>query len=145
METSSRVKPPVWFWVLSVLALLWNLVGVMAYIIDVSLTAEDLEKLPEAERLLRESMPAWVTAAFAVAVWGGFLGCVALLLRKKWARPVLLLSLIAIIVQVGYSFFMSNSFEVYGPSSVIMPMAVLIIGIMLVVFARIAHHRLWIF
>lgn len=63
------------------------------------MSIEDLEKMSQAERLLFESQPAWVIAAFAIAVWGGALGCLALLLRKKWAMPILLVSLIGILAK----------------------------------------------
>ena len=88
--TNSVSKPPMWFWIVSALALLWNLAGVMAYLGQAYMSIENLEKMSQAERLLYESQPAWVTGAFAVAVWGGALGCIALLLKKKWAKPVCL-------------------------------------------------------
>ncbi|VAW11040.1 hypothetical protein MNBD_BACTEROID03-2112 [hydrothermal vent metagenome] len=99
MTNTTRVKPPIWFWIVSVLALLWNLLGVMAYLAQVNMTDETLAALPEAERALYENQPIWATMAFAIAVWGGALGSLALLLRKRWARAVLLISLIGIIVQ----------------------------------------------
>ncbi|WP_299433494.1 hypothetical protein [uncultured Maribacter sp.] len=139
-----KEKAPLWFWVVSGLALLWNLAGAGAYLQHAYMSIEDLEKLSQAERLLYESQPSWVTAAFAIAVWGGTLGCVALLLRKKWAKPILLISLIGVLAQMGYSFFMTNSFEVYGPGAMIMPIMVIIIAIALVFFARKSLDRKWI-
>ena len=83
--------------------------------------------------------------AFAIAVWGGALGSLALLLRKRWARAVLLISLIGIIVQMTHSFFFSNNFEVYGPDKMIMPIMVIVFGVLLVLFARMAINRNWFF
>ncbi|WP_281543207.1 hypothetical protein [Maribacter aestuarii] len=143
MTTETRIKPPAWFWVVSVLALLWNLSGVVAYLAQAFMTPEDIGKMPEAERLLIESQPVWVTGAFALAVWGGALGSVALLLRKKWAVPILIISLVGILGQMSYAFFMSNSFEVYGPGAMVMPIVVIVIGIALVFFARKASAEQW--
>lgn len=131
MTATTKIKPPLWFWILSTMAFLWNIMGVIAYLGQAYMSEEDLEKMSQAERILLESQPAWVTGAFAIAVWGGTLGCILLLLRKTWARPVLLLSLIGIIAQLSYSFFMSNAFEVYGPGSMVMPLMVLVIGVTL--------------
>ncbi len=141
--TNSMNKPPMWFWIVSALALLWNLAGVMAYLGQAYMSIETLEQMSQAERLLYESQPAWVTGAFAVAVWGGALGCIALLLKKKWAKPVFIISLIGILVQMSHSFFMSNNFEVYGPGAMIMPIMVLIIGIALVLLANTAIKKGW--
>ncbi len=141
--TNSMNKPPMWFWIVSALVLLWNLAGVMAYLGQAYMSIETLEQMSQAERLLYESQPAWVTGAFAVAVWGGALGCIALLLKKKWAKPVFIISLIGILAQMSHSFFMSNNFEVYGPGAMIMPIMVLIIGIALVLLANTAIKKGW--
>ncbi len=143
MTTETKVKPPTWFWIVSILALLWNLTGAMAYVGQAYMSVEDLAALSEAERTLFETQPAWVTGAFAVAVWGGTLGCIFLLLRKKWAKPIFIISLIGIIAQMSYSFFMSNSFEVYGPGGLVMPIMVLIIGIALILFSNKGISKQW--
>ena len=141
MSEKSNKKPPVWFWIVSIVALLWNLMGVMAYLGQAYMKAG---YTPD-QLALMESTPAWVTAAFALAVWGGLLGCIVLLLRRKLAKPVLMLSLIGILVQMAHSFFMTNAAEIYGPvQGVVTPVIVIIIGIVLVQFARIAEKRNWI-
>ena len=137
-------KAPSWFWIVSVVALIWNLLGVMAYLMQVFMTPEAMAALPEAERQLYEATPAWATAAFAIAVWGGALGCVFLLMRKSWAIPVLMLSLLGILVQMSYNLFFSKVMDVYGPGSLAMPVMVLLIGIFLIWFARKAQATSWI-
>ena len=134
--TTKLKKPPAWFWVVSVFALLWNLLGVVAYLNDVFMSAEGLAKLTQDQRLLYESRPAWVTGAYAIAVWGGAIGCIALLLRKKWARTALSISLLCILAQNVYQFFMSNTFAVLGSTAMFLPILVILIGISLVWFAK---------
>ncbi len=142
--SEQRNKPPTWFWVVSGVSLLWNLMGVMAYIMQVTMSPEALAALPAAERALYETAPAWATAAFAIAVFAGVLGCVALLLRKGWAETLFVLSLLAVLVQNTHWLLMSNVFEVLGPTSVIMPMLVLVIGVFLIWFSRSSKVRGWI-
>lgn len=144
MSDNVSVKPPMWFWIVSAVALIWNIMGVMAYLGSAFITEEMKAEMPSDQLALMENTPAWVTAAFAIAVWGGFLGCIALLLRKKWARPVLLISLIGIIVQMSYSFFMTNASEVYGQvQGVIMPVLLIVIGAALVLLAKTATNKNW--
>lgn len=143
MENISRIKPPVWFWVISVIALLWNLMGAYAYLVDAYTSIEDLEAMTQTQRELYESRPSWAIGAFAIAVWGGVLGSIALLLRKKWARPVLLISLLGVIANQIYMFFLSNTFEVYGSTEMGLQIFVLIISIALVYFAGIAQKKGW--
>lgn len=133
--TNSTNKPTTGFWLIGVAALIWNLLGVMSYIMQAYMTEEALAALPENEQALYTDLPAWVTAAFAIAVFGGALGCVFMLLRKKLAVRLFQFSLIGIMVQMTYNLFMSNAAEVYGPGGVIMPIMVLIIGFFLVWYA----------
>lgn len=137
------VKPPLWFWAVSAAMLLWNGLGTMAYVADATITADALNALPEAERALRASRPAWATAAFAVAVFGGVVGCLLLLVRSRWALPVLVLSLLGVAVQMTHAFLIANSYGVYGPVGLIMPALVLMFSLFLVWFARRARARGW--
>ncbi|MBT1688640.1 hypothetical protein [Dawidia soli] len=136
-------KPAAWFWIVSILALLWNLMGIMAYIMRVTMTPEALQALPEQERALYTNVPVWATAAFAVAVWGSTLACVLLLIRKKLAMPVFVISFIAILIQMVHSLFISNSIAVYGPGGMIMPVMILVIGLYMILFSRQATSKGW--
>ena len=145
MSKNPTTKPPVWFWIVSVLALLWNLMGVMNYLGSAFMKeAIKAEMTPEQVNLM-ESTPAWVTAAFAIAVWFGAAGCIGLLLRKKWAKSALGMSLIGVLVQTGYGFFMTNATEVYSQTeAIIIPLMVISIAILLIFFARLSERKLWI-
>ncbi|WP_420321904.1 hypothetical protein [Flagellimonas sp.] len=136
-------KPPVWFWVASVAALLWNIMGVMAYLGQAYTSVEQLEQMTQAQRELFEAQPAWVTAAFAIAVFGGTLGCIALLLRKKWAKPVFFISLLGILGQFIYGLFLSNTIEVYGNQAIFMPILVIVIGVLLILLAKKGIQKGW--
>jgi CHASE2 domain-containing sensor protein len=143
MTTEIKVKPPVWFWIVSVLALLWNLAGAMAYIGQAYMSDEVLATMSEAERNLYENQPAWVTGAFAIAVWGGTLGCIFLLLRKKWAKPVFIVSLIGLIGQLSYNYFLSEAFDTFEIVDMIMSVMILVISIVLIVFSNKAIRKNW--
>lgn len=136
-------KPKSMFWGIAIFALIWNAMGVMAYLSQQYMTDEVKALLPEAERELYNNVPAWATAAFAIAVFGGLLGSLALLIRKKWATILFLVSFIGIVVQMIHNFFMSNTMEVYGPGSVIMPLMVLVIGIFLIYYSKKANENGW--
>lgn len=105
MTNDSTNKPPVWFWIVSVLALLWNGAGVSQYLQQVYQT-ESFKTMSTPEQLeIYANLPSWYTAVFAIAVFGGFLGCLLLLVRKKMAYTLLLISLIAVIIQMAYLTF----------------------------------------
>lgn len=143
MSEHASNKPTRWFWILAIAAMVWNLLGVMAYLMQVSMTDEALALLPDDKRLLYETVPAWAIAAFAIAVFAGALGCIALLLRKSWATPLFVLSLAGVLVQMFHSFFLSDALQVYGASGMVMPILVLVIAVWLVGFSRSAAAKGW--
>ncbi len=89
--TNSSTKPPIWFWVISVIALLWNLMGVNAYLQQAYQT-ESFQAMYDTPELLElvNSTPAWATAAFAIAVFAGALGCIVFTLKKKLGKTFIL-------------------------------------------------------
>ena len=140
----NKTKPAAWYWVVSVLALLWNLLGVINYLTQAYLTEEMKADFTAEQLALIEGRPAWVTAAFAIAVWGGLLGCIALLIRKRWARPLLLVSLLGVVAQTSYFLFATNAAEAFGQlQGLIIPLFVVVIAILLVLIAKIADRKQW--
>ncbi len=121
---------PKWFMPVAVVALLWNLMGCAAYLMDVMLTPEAVAAMPPAQQALYAARPVWAVAAYAFAVWGGALGCVGLLVRKRWAAPAFLASLLGLIVQDAALFGMSPvplSATIYALQGMVLVIAVLLL------------------
>ena len=140
---TNSTKPTISFWIIGVLALLWNITGVVAYLEQAYMTVEDLASLPESEQAFYNNLPAWVTAAFAIAVFSGALGCIALLLRKKMAIILFLVSLIAVVVQFVRNVFLQNDMEV-TIQNMIWSVVVLVIAFFLVLYSKKSASNGWI-
>lgn len=132
MTTSNQDAPTKAFWIICIIALLWNLMGIMSFIMEVFMSPEALAALPEAERALYENTPLWIHIVFAIAVFDGTLGCVLLLMKNKLAIPMFVISLVAVLAQMTHWLLLTNAMEVYGPESVIMPTLVIAIAAFLV-------------
>ena len=138
-------KPPTAFWIIGGVALVWNLIGLALYYMQVSATDEVLRAAyGEAEYEYLSSIPTWVTAAYAIAVTAGVLGCILLLMRKAWAIPAFIVSLVAIIVQDTYSFVLSDAMKVFGTGVIAIPIVVLVVAIGLVFYSRSVKEKGWI-
>ncbi|MHB1108632.1 MAG: hypothetical protein ACYCZ2_19920, partial [Lutibacter sp.] len=107
------------------------------------MTDEVLKALSEGEQAYYENVPAWVTAAFAIAVFAGAFGCVGLLMRKKWATILFVISIIAVIAQSTYNLFIQKFMEV-PLQHMIWSIVVIIIAIFLVWFSSNATKNGWI-
>ena len=87
-------KPNTAFWIVGVIALIWNGMGVMSYLGSVYMT-EEMRAAYTAEQLaVMDSAPAWLTGVYALAVFLGLLGALLLLLKRKLAVPVFGISLL---------------------------------------------------
>lgn len=141
--TADASKTPLWFWIVSGLALAWNLLGLIQFFVQVTMSKEVIAKLPEAEQALYANIPLLVTIGFAMAVFGGTAGCILLLLRRKWAFPVLIISLIGVIIQFGYTLLMTKAIDVYGVTAVVMPGFVVLVCGGLIWLSHLAISKGW--
>lgn len=137
---TNQIKIPVWFWIISVIALLWNLMGLFAFYTDMTISEDALSALTSDQRNLYETQPLWAKIAFGGAVILGVLGSIGLLMKKKWSTQLLLLSVACVLAQMAHS-FMSNAYEIMGGSSMLMGAVVLIFALFLVWFSRHALVR----
>lgn len=135
---------PKWYLPVTIVALLWNLMGCAAYLADVMMTPADLAKLSAAQQAMYAARPAWSVAATAIAVWFGALGCLGLILRKRWATPVLVVSLLGVLGQDFWFVALSGSMSAAGPVALVLQCVVLVISIALVFLGRKATARGWI-
>ncbi len=111
---ANTTKPNIVFWIIGVIALIWNGIGVDAYLQHAYKTETSMADLNADQLALLESMPAWITALFAIAVFTGVIGAIALLMRKKIAAIILCISFVAATIQQLYWLFGTNMVEVFS-------------------------------
>jgi hypothetical protein len=140
MATAAPDAPPAWFRIVALIAILWNAFGLFMYLSSVGLFGDPLTGLSEAERAIASSIPAWIMAAFAIGTFAGLAGSVGLLLRRRWAWPMLLLSLAALLILEGWIVFVSGAVELHG---IAVPVAVTVGALLLAWLAYHARRRGW--
>ena len=124
-------KPSIWFWVAGVLFLLWNAMGCAAYLAEVT-----MDEVAYAERYgagvaaLRDSIPTWSVAGYAIAVWGGVAASLLFLLRRSLALPVFIVSFIGAVAGFLPLFLVDGMLDAMGTVDLIMPVFVLGAGLL---------------
>lgn len=96
-DNQRNARQPIWFWAVASMGLLWNVFGVVQFWGTLNATADSLREqgmTPE-QAALYSSLPVWMNVSFAIGVFGGVLGCILLLARSRYSKPVFLLSLAA--------------------------------------------------
>lgn len=126
------------FWAIAVVGLLFNLMGCANFLSQMN--PEMVASMPEAYRAIVESRPGWATGAFALAVFGGALGGILLLLRKSIAYYVFVASLVGA-VGAQIPFLGTEGFPNEAMAGWV---SQLVVGAFLVWYAKHAERKGWV-
>ena len=130
------------FWVIGTVLLIWNVMGVINFFMQMNAGA--LAAMSEAQRAIIEGRPAWATGAFAIAVFGGALGCFLLLLRKSAATYLFIASLLGMIVHMIPYLGMAGSTINFGPVEISMFILMpLVVAAFLIWYSKQAESKGW--
>ena len=109
-------KTPWHLWLVGVIAVLFNAIGVFdfvmsmtqgsAYLASAGMTPEQIAHY--------QDMPAWMTLVWAVGVFGAFGASILLLLRRKLASPVFVISLAVFLISLIYTYVLTDGGAVMG-------------------------------
>ena len=131
------------FWIIGAVALIWNVMGVINFFGQMN--ADALAAMPKAQRAIIEGRPAWATGGFAIAVFGGALGSLLLLLRKSAAYYLFIAALLGVIVQMTPYLGMAGSTIDFGPFEISMFILMpLVVAAFLIWYSKQAESKGWI-
>lgn len=107
MQQAVSARTPVHVWIVGILGTLWNGYACYEYLMTNLKNADFLAKMPADQLAYMDGLPAWLTAFWALGVWGGLAGSLLLLIRSRHAVLLFALSLIGAIIGLGYQMFMT--------------------------------------
>jgi len=109
MATTAGGRPvPAHLWIVGILALLWNAFGCYDYLMSVTANQAYLANFPADAVAYQNALPTWLTAFWAVGVWGGLAGAILLLMRSRHSVLAFGLSFVGAVVGIGYQKFMTD-------------------------------------
>ncbi len=129
-----------WFIVAAVGSLLFMGLGCVSYLMHV---LADPAGLPLDQRAAYEAEPAWVTAAYAVAVWVGLAGSILLVMRRRAAEWLLLISLLAVLVWLAGLLLVAPLRDSMSANDLIVALVVTALTWTVFWFARHSRQRGW--
>lgn len=137
-------KPNTAFWIIAVLALLWNLIGIFFWVSEYFLMTEEIKATLSPEQIeLMDSAPAWNIYIYGIAVFGAVLASILLLVRKKLAVGLFGISLIAILIVQAYWVFAMDTVGKMGPQALLMPLIVIAVAIFEYFYSKGAARNGW--
>jgi hypothetical protein len=136
------MKRPWHLWLVGILGFLWSGGGAFDYLMTQTQNEGYMSSFTPEQLEFFYGFPTWVVAFWALAVWGEVLGTVLLLLRKRLAVGVLLVSFLSMVVTTIHNFFLSNGLEVMGdPFSLVFSALIFLFALGLFLYARAMKNR----
>ncbi len=132
-----HIKPHWSFWVICVVALIWNVMGSMNYFMQTN--PEMVANYPEAAQSLIENRPLWATIAFAIAVFGGVLAEILLLLKKSVAYYIFVASFLGALITNIHTFQVSSDVDIWVSSFMS-----LLIAAFLIWYSKLVKRKGWV-
>ncbi|MEO6582588.1 MAG: hypothetical protein ABIN68_07275 [Sphingomicrobium sp.] len=129
-----------WYMPVAVAALLFMAFGCVSYLMHV---LADPAAMPLDQRAAFAAEPMWVTAAYAIAVWVGLAGTVMLVLRKKLAEPLLMVSLAAVLAWLAGLLLVTDLRENMSANDLLVALVVTALTWTIFWFARHSRMRGW--
>ena len=120
------------YWAIGAFALIWNALGCVNYIMQMN--PDIVVTFPETHQAIINGRPAWATGGFAIAVFGGALGGLLLLLRKPAALYAFIASLVGVLVTMIHTVRVANS---------VIPFSLMETFVMIVLPAIVAGLLVW--
>lgn len=139
-DTRTKIPVPGWYTVAAGAAVLFEAFAVYTYFGQVT---TDPQGLPIDQRDLVLAMPAWMTVAFAVSVWFGVSGALLLVIRKRLAEILLLVSLIAALAQFGALLFVPRLKNLVASDDLLVPFLIILVSYGIWQLARRANKEGW--
>lgn len=131
------LKTPWHLWVVGGLSLLWNLGGAFDFFMTQTKNATYLKSMTPGQLAFCNNLPFWVVILWGLATWGAPLGSLLLLLRRRQAVGVFLVSLVAMVIMTLHNYGFTNLREVMpGTGPVIFTSVIFIVALLLWVYAR---------
>ena len=128
------------FWVVGAVALVWNAMGVVN--IFMQMNPDVLATYPESHQTIVANQTGWIAASVTVAIFGGAIGCVLLLLRKAGAVYLFYASLIGTIIVVAHT--LSLPIELSSSDIVLIIVMPVVVAALLAWYSRWTAMRGWI-
>jgi hypothetical protein len=119
--TSALVKMPWHGWLVGLVAVLFNSIGVFDFVMSMAKGARYQASAGMTPDQIAhfQQMPGWMTVVWAVGVFGAFVASILLLLRRRQAFLIFILSLTAFVVSLLYTYILTGGGAVMGPQMAI--------------------------
>lgn len=141
MSDQLNGQPPASYYIIAGVFLVWNIIGLLFYYQQMTLTPEAIASMRPEIAAFMEATPVWANAGYAIAVNAGVVASILLLLRKSWAFHLYVLSFLGVLVQDLDAFVLRDVAGVFGNFAYYLPSIVIIVCIAELWYTRSVANR----
>nr|WP_136251333.1 hypothetical protein [Ningiella ruwaisensis] len=134
--TAQVSRTPWWFYLVAILAILWNSGGVMDFTMTHTQNEAYMANFTAEQQAYFFSFPLWANIAWAFGVFGAFVGSLLLLFRTRFAFHAFLLSLLGMILSFAYQFVSDAPDDLYTPATMGFTLAIWIVALLLLWYSK---------
>ncbi len=127
---------PKHLWIIGIVALLWNLMGILDYLMTQTKNADYMAKFTQEQLDFFYGLPMWFEAFWALAVWGSLAASVLLLLRNRFAVPVYAGAFVSMVITSVYSYGFANGIDLMGVGGFLFSLAIFAISLALWLYSK---------
>jgi len=143
---SEKMKIPGWFWAVTILLLLWNIMGILSFIGSINSTYESLIESgmynsEQAELMM--SFPSWTKFIYIAATATGLIGAISLILKRSLALPFFIISLVLAAFHHIYIYASTDALSIMGGLDKTMSVVVIGLCLLQVWFSRFSINKRW--
>ena len=140
MDEAIQSPAPRWFTLAAIAAVLFELAGCAVFALQM---AVDPAALPLDQRAMWDAAPMWMLVAYGVAVAAGLIGAILLLMRRRLAEKLLLVSFVAVLVQFSALLLVPTLRNLTTSDDLFLPFLIIVVSYSVWHFARRARASGW--
>lgn len=148
MQQAVSARTPAHFWIVGILALLWNCFGAYDYTMSNMRDADYIRSAmpgvdPSVALAWMDAFPIYAKIGWALGVWGGLLGAILLLIRSRYAVWAFAVSMLGIVLSIGWQLAAAPPIPGATQSGMtkIIPFVVIVIGLFLLWYSWNAEKK----
>jgi hypothetical protein len=141
-QRTATPERPWHLWLIGILGGLWSSMGLLSFMLTQMRVEAVMSRFPPQQRAYFESFPWWAVAFWAINVFGGVIGCLLLLLKKRLAFQVLLASAIGgIVFNLGGLFFLGGLDVMRETDGLGLTAIPIVVAVFLACYARVMSKK----
>ena len=140
MDEAIQSPAPRWFTLAAIAAVLFELAGCAVFAMQM---AVDPAALPLDQRAMWDAAPMWMLVAYGIAVAAGLIGAILLLMRRRLAEKLLLVSFVAVLVQFSALLLVPTLRNLTTSDDLFLPFLIIVVSYSVWHFAWTARRAGW--